>query len=185
MFNTITTWLFIAPPAIAHFRWLWDSNPWNPLMLNFLFPSHRQTLPMISLRSTKPPDSLSGFNTFTNRSRIFCINPMLSTINTMINTGYHTSFSLATKFGYICRSISWGPIGSFAHFIMGLTLSPRLWVATLLSSTLHPSFAYIQCSMWTSFNHIFHHYWTPQRSQNSQRQQSSTMTAWNKHPLII
>jgi hypothetical protein len=86
----------------------------------------------------------------------------------MINTGYHTSFRLATKSGYICRrSISQGPIGSSAHFAMGLTLSPRLWVAMLLSSTLHPSLACTQCSMWTSFDHIFHHYWTPQRSQNN------------------
>jgi hypothetical protein len=58
----------------------------------------------------------------------------------MINTGYHTSFRLATNFGYICRrSISSGPIESFAHFVMGLTLSPRLWVEIILSSTLHPS----------------------------------------------
>jgi hypothetical protein len=60
----------------------------------------------------------------------------------MINTGYRTSFRLETKFGYICiRSISHGPIISSSHFTMGLTLSPRLWVAMLLSSTLHPSLA--------------------------------------------
>jgi hypothetical protein len=136
----VTTGLFIVPPAIAHFRWVWDSNPWDPLMLHFLFPPHRKTLPLISLRSTKPPDSLSKFNTSTNRSRRFCRNPMLSTSSAMINTGYHTNFRLATKSGYIYRrSVSPVPIRSFAHFIMGLTLSPRLWVAMLLSSTLHPS----------------------------------------------
>jgi hypothetical protein len=168
MFNTVTTGLSIAPPTIAHFRWGWDSNPWVPLMLHYLLPPHRQTLPMFSLRLTKPPDSLSGFNTSTNRSRRFCRNPMLSTSNTMINTGYRTSFRLETKSGYICRrSVSQGPIRSSTHFSMGLTLSPRLWVAMLLSSTLHPSLACTQCSMWTSFGHIFHHYWTPQRSQNN------------------
>jgi hypothetical protein len=79
MFNTVTTGLSIAPPTIAHFRWGWDSNPWVPLMLHYLLPPHRQTLPMFSLRPTKPPDSLSGFNTSANRSRRFCRNPMLST----------------------------------------------------------------------------------------------------------
>jgi hypothetical protein len=137
-------------------------------MLHFLFPPHRQTLPLISLRSTKPPDSLSRFNTSANRSKRFCRNPMLSTSSAMINIGYHTSFRLATKFGYICRrSISLGPIRSFSHFIMGLTLSPRLWVSILLSSTLHPSLVYIQYSMWTSFSHIFHHYWKPLSSSNN------------------
>jgi hypothetical protein len=65
------------------------------------------------------------------------------------------------------KSALQGPIESSTHFVMGLTLSPSLWVAMLLSSTLQPSLACIQCSMWTSFGHIFHHYWTPQRSQNS------------------
>jgi hypothetical protein len=77
----------------------------------------------------------------------------------MINTGYHISFRLVTKSGYICRrSISLGPIGSFAHFIMVLTLSPRLWVVILLSSTFHPSLVCIQYLIWTSFGHIFPHY---------------------------
>jgi hypothetical protein len=136
-------------------------------MLHYLLPLHKQTLPMFSLRPTKPPDSLSGFSTSANRSKRFCRNPMLSTRSAMINTGYRTSFRLATKSGYICRrSVSQGPIESSTHFSMGLTLSPRLWVAILLSSTLHPSLAYTQFSMWTSFGHIFHHYWTPQKSQN-------------------
>jgi hypothetical protein len=164
----ITTWLSIAPPTIAHFRWGWDSNPWVPLMLHYLLQPHRQNLPMFSLRPTKPPDSLSGFNTSANRSMRFCRKPMLSTSNAMINTGYRTSFRWETRSGYICRkSALQGPIESSTHFAMGLTLSPRLWVAMLLSSTLHPSLACTQCSMWTSFGHIFHHYWTPQRSQNN------------------
>jgi hypothetical protein len=163
-----TTGLSIVPPSMAHFKWVSDSYPWDPLMLHFLLPPHKQTLPLISLRMTKTPNSLSGFNTSTNKSRIFCINPMLSTSSAMINTGYHTSFRLVTNYGYIFRrSISSGPIRSFSHFIMGLTLSPRLWVEILLISTLHPSLVCIQSSMWTSFSHIFHHYWTPLKSQNN------------------
>jgi hypothetical protein len=159
MFSTVTIGLSIAPPAIAHFRWGWDSNPWVSLMLHYLLPPHRQTLPMFNLRPTNPPNSLSGFSTSANRSKRFCRNPMLSTSRTMINTGYRTSFKLATKFSYVSRrSVSQGPIKSSAHFTMDLTLSPRLWIAILLSSTLHPSLACTQCSMWTSFGHIFHPY---------------------------
>jgi hypothetical protein len=150
----------------------WDESlpyvPLGPIDVALPLATTQQTLPLISLRSTKPPDSLSGFNTSANRSRRFCRNPMLSTSSAMINTGYHTSFRLATKSGYICRrSISPGPIKSFTHSVMGLTLSPRLWVAMLLSSTLHPSLVCIQYSMWTSFGHIFHHYWTPLRLSNN------------------
>jgi hypothetical protein len=134
-------------------------------MLHYLLPPHRQTLSMFSLRLTKPPYSLIGFSTSSNRSKKFFRNLMLSTSSTMINTRDCTSFKLETKSGYIfIRSVSQGPIGSFSHFAMGLTLSPRLWVAMLLSSTLHPSLACTQCSMWTYFGHIFHHYWTHQRS---------------------
>jgi hypothetical protein len=137
-------------------------------MLHFLLPLQRQILPLINLRSKNAPYLLSGFNTSANRSKRFCRNPMLSTRNAMINTRYHTSFRLATKYGYICkRSVSLGCIGIFAHFIMGRTLSPRQWVEMILSSTLHPSLVCIQYSMWTSFDHIFPHYLTPMRSQNN------------------
>jgi hypothetical protein len=168
MFHTVTIGLSIAPPAIAPFRWGWDSKPWVPLMFHYLLPPHRHTLPMFSLIPTKPLDSLSGFNTFSNRSRIFCKNPMLSTSNSMINTRYRTGFRLEIRSGYICRrSVSQGPIESSAHFTMGLTLSQSLWVEMILSSTLHPYLvACNPCSMWTSFGHIFHHYWKPQISQN-------------------
>jgi hypothetical protein len=160
MFNTVTTGLFVAPLAIAHFRWGWDSNPWVPLMLHCLFPPHKQSLPMFILRPKKTPDSLIGFITSANGSKTFYRNTILSTRNTMINTGYRTNFRLETKYGYVCRrSISRGPIGSSTHFDMGLTLSARLWVEILLSSTLYPSLACTQCSMWTSFGHIFYHYW--------------------------
>jgi hypothetical protein len=168
MFNTVTTGLSIAPPAIAHFRWGWDSKPSVPLMLHYLLQPHRKNLPMFSLRLTKPPYSLRGFITSTNKSIRFCRNPKLSTSNVMINTGYHSSFRWETKSSYICRkSVLQDPIGISYHFAMGLTLTLRLWVEMLLSSTLHPSLACTQFSMWTSFSHIFHHYWTPQRSQNN------------------
>jgi hypothetical protein len=137
-------------------------------MLHFLLPPYRQTLPLISLRSKKPPNSLSRFNTSTNRSKIFCRNLMRSTSNATINTGYHTNFRLATKFGYIFRrSVSASPIKIFSHSVIGLTLSPRLWVAMILSSTLHPFLVCIHYSMWTSLGNIFHHYWTPLRSSNN------------------
>jgi hypothetical protein len=119
----------------------------------------------VQSEAKKSTRSLSGFSTSSNRSMRFCRNPMLSTSSAMINTGYRTSFRYEIRSGYICRkSALQGPIGSSTHFAMGLTLSPRMWVAMILSSTLHPSLACTQCSIWTSFDHIFHHYWTPQRS---------------------
>jgi hypothetical protein len=167
-FNTVTTGLSIAPSIIAHFRWGRDSNPWVILMLHYLLQPCRHTIPMLSLRPKNPPDSLSGFNTSADKSVIFYRKPMLSISNTMINTGYRTSFRLETKSSYICRrNVLQGPIGSSSPFTMGITLSPRLWVTMLLSSTLHPSLDCTQYSMWTSFDHIFHHYWTLQRSLNN------------------
>jgi hypothetical protein len=166
MFNIITKGLSIATPIIAHFRLGWDSKPWVPLMFHYLLSPHRQNILMFSLRPTKPPDSLSGFNTSANRSRRLCKNPMLSTSNAVINIEYRTSFRLATKSSYICRrSISHVPIRSSTQFSMGLTLSPRMWVAMLLRSTLHPSLECTHCSMQTSFIRICHPYWKSQRSQ--------------------
>jgi hypothetical protein len=162
MFNMATTWLSIAPPDISHFRWGWDSNPLVPLMSHYLLQPHKKNIPMFCLRLINPTDSLSGFITSSNRSMRFSRKLMLSTSNTMINSGYHTSLRWETRFGYIYRKIAlYGPIGSSTHFSIGLTLSPRLWVVMILRLTLHPSLACTQCSMWTSFNHIFHHYWTP------------------------
>jgi hypothetical protein len=103
-------------------------------------------------------------NTSSNRFRIFYRSPMPSTSNAMINTRCHTSFRWEIKFGCTCRKNAlWGPIGSFVHSAMELTPSPRSWDIILLSSTFPPSLACTQYLMWTSFNHIFHHYWTPQR----------------------
>jgi hypothetical protein len=108
-------------------------------MFHYLLQPHRQSLPMLSLILTNPPDSLSEFNISANRSMRFCRKPMLSTSNTMINTGYRTSFRWEIRFGYICRNnVLQGPIKSSVHFTMGLTLSPRLWVTMILSSTLPP-----------------------------------------------
>jgi hypothetical protein len=163
MFNTTTIGISIAPLAISHFRWGYDSNPWVPLMLHYLLQPHRKNLPMFSLRPKKIPDSLRGFSTFSNRSMRFCRKPVLSTISAMINTEYRTSFKWETRSGYICRkSTLQGPIGIFVHFTMGLTPSPRLWV-TMFS----PSLAYTMCSIWTSFSHSFHPCWIHLRSQNN------------------
>jgi hypothetical protein len=168
MFITATSGLSIAPSTIAHFRWGWNSNPWVPLMLHYLLPLHRKNIPMFILRPKKTPDSLSGFNTSTNRSMRFCRNPMLSTSITMINTWYRTIFRWETRSCYVFRKRSLHfPIEISTHFTMCLTLSLRLWVAMFLSSTLHPSLDCTQCSMWTSFGHIFHPYWRPQRSQDN------------------
>ena len=168
MFNIAISNLSIARPATTPFRWDWYFNHWVSLMSHFPLQPYRLNLPMLNLRPTKPPILLNKLITTTNMSMIFCKNPMLSTSNAMTNAGYHTSFRLMTKSGYICRrSVSQGPIGSSTHFIMGLTLPPRLWVLVLLSSKLHPFLACTQCSMWTSFDHIFHYYWTHQRSQNN------------------
>jgi hypothetical protein len=159
MFIKSTKGLSIALPTIAHFRWGWVSNPWVSLMLHYLLQPHKKNLPMFFPRPKNPPDSLSGFNTSANRSMRFCRKPMLGTRNAMINTKYHTSFRWETRSGYICKNNSLhGSIISSIHFTMGLTLSPRLWVTIFLSSTLPPSLACTQCSMWTSSDHIFQHY---------------------------
>ena len=39
--------------------------------------------------------------------------------------------------------------------------------------------------MCNFFDHILHHYWTPQRWQNNWHLQSLIPTAWNKKPFII
>jgi hypothetical protein len=159
MFNTTTKNLSIAPPTICHFRWGLDSNPWVSLMLPYLLQPRRKNIPMFSMRSTNPPNSFSRFNIFGNRSMRFFQKTMLSTSNAMINIGYHTSFRWETRSGYIFRKRSLqGPIRSSSHFDMGLTLSPYLWVAMSLRSTLHLSLACTQYSMCTSFDHIFHHH---------------------------
>jgi hypothetical protein len=129
-------------------------------MLHCPLGSPRKTRRMLQLQLTKPPGSLSGSGTSANRFRIFYKSPMPSTSNAMINIRCHTSFRWETKFGCTCRKNALsGLIGSF----VGLTPLTRLWVTILLSSTCPPSLACTQCSMWTSFDLIFHHYWIPRR----------------------
>jgi hypothetical protein len=92
------------------------------------------------------------------------ISPMPSTSSTMINTGCHTSFRWEIKFGCTCRKNALqDPIRSFIHIFMDLIPSPIMWVKIFLSSTFPPSLSFTHCLMWTSFDHTFHHYWTPPR----------------------
>jgi hypothetical protein len=132
-------------------------------MLQFPLRSPRLTPILLKLRLTKPPDSLRGSSTSTNRFRISYKSLMTSTSSGMINIEFHISFRWATKFGCTCKKNALqDPIGSFAHSIMGRTPSPRLWGIMILRSTFLLSLACTQCSTWTSFGLISHHYWTPQ-----------------------
>jgi hypothetical protein len=131
-------------------------------MLHFPLWSPRLTHLLLQLKLTKPPSSLSGSNTSTNRFRISYRSLMKSTSNSMINIGCHINYRWATKFGCTCRKNALqDPIISLYHSIMGHTPSPRLQGIMILSSTFLLSLAYTQCSTWTSFGLIFHHYWTP------------------------
>jgi hypothetical protein len=83
-------------------------------MLHFPLRSPRPTHLLLQLKLTKPPGSLSGSNTSTNRFRISYRSPMTSTSSAMINIGCHISFRWATKFGCTCRKNALqDPIGSF------------------------------------------------------------------------
>jgi hypothetical protein len=131
-------------------------------MLHFPLQSPRLNHLLLQLKLTKPPSSLSGSNTSTNRFRISYRSTMKNTNNAMINIGCHIRFRWATKFGCTCRKNALqDPIVSFTHFVMGRTLSPRPWGIMILSSTFLLSLACSQCSTWTSFDLISHHYWTP------------------------
>jgi hypothetical protein len=164
MFNIATTEPYICQPATTRFRWGWDSNHWVPWMLHYPLQTPRPTHPLFQLKLTKPNDSLRGSNTSANRFRIFYRIPMPSTSSTMINTRCHISFRWEIMFGFTCRKNALqGPIRIFSHSVMDLTPSPRLWVIMILSSTFPLSLAYTQCSMWLSFDHISHHYWTYER----------------------
>jgi hypothetical protein len=133
-------------------------------MLHYPLRSPGLTHLLLQLKMKKPPSSLRGSNTSTNRFRISYRSLMTSTSSAMINTKCHKSFRWATKFGCICRKKSLlYPIGSFSHPIMCCKPSPWLWVIMILSSTFLLSFAYTQCSMCITFDLISHHYWTPQR----------------------
>jgi hypothetical protein len=132
-------------------------------MLHFPLRSPQPTHLLLQLKLTKPPSSLRGSRTSTNRFKISYRSPMTNTNNAIINIRCHISFKWATKFGCTCRKNALqDPIRSFADSIMGRTLSPRSWGIILLNSTFLLSLAYTQCSTWTSFGLISHHYWTPQ-----------------------
>jgi hypothetical protein len=164
MSSIATTEPCIAQLDTYPFRWGWYSNHWAPWMLHYPWRPPRPTHPLLHRKLTNPPGSLSGSITSTNRFRIFYRSLIPSTSNTMINIGCHISFRWVTKFGCICRKNALqGPIGRFAHSIISCTPSPRLWVTILLRSTFPPSLVCIQSSTWLSFDHISHHYWTPQR----------------------
>jgi hypothetical protein len=164
IFKIATTEPYISQTTTTPFRWGWDFNHWVPWMFHYPLWSSRKTRHMIQMQLTKPASSLSRSNTSTNMFKIFYRGPIPSTINAMINIGCHTSFRWETKFGCTCRKNALqGLIGRFSHFIMGLTPLTRLWVTIIFSSTYSPSLACTQCSMWTSFNLIFHHYWIPRR----------------------
>jgi hypothetical protein len=109
MFNIAITELSIARLTTTPFRWGLGFQPLVPLMSHYPLRPHRKNLPMFNQRSTKPPSLLNGFSTSTNRSMIFCRNPMLSTSSAMINIGCHTSFRWETRFGCICRRSLTGP----------------------------------------------------------------------------
>jgi hypothetical protein len=133
-------------------------------MLHYPLQPPRKTRLMLQLKPTKLLDSLSGCSTSGNRFRIFFRSLRPSTSNAMINTGCHTSFRWEIKFGCTYRKNALqGPIRSFSHSVMDPIPSPRLWVTMFLSSTFPPSLDCTQCLMWTSFDHTFHHYWTPHR----------------------
>jgi hypothetical protein len=164
MFITTTIEPYIAQPTTTPFRWCWDFNHWVLWMFHYPLQPPRQTHRMLQLKLTKTPSSLSRSNTSTNRFRIFYRILVPSTSNAMINTKCHTNFGWETKFGCTCRKNALqGLIKNFVYSVMDLTPSQRLWVIIILSSTFLPSLACTQCSMWTSFDPIFHHYWTPRR----------------------
>jgi hypothetical protein len=146
------------------FRWGWDFNHWVPWMLHYPLRPPRKNRRMLQLELKNPLGSLSRSSTSSKKFRIFYRSPMPSTRNAMINTRCHASFRLETKFGCTSRKNTLrGLIKSLVHSVMDPTPSPRLRVRIILSSTFPHSSACTQYSMWTSFDLIFHHYWTPQR----------------------
>jgi hypothetical protein len=164
MSNIATNKPYIDQLTTTPFRWGWDSSHWAPWMLHYPWKTPWSTHPLLHQKLTKPPSSLSGSSTSFNRFSIFYRSPMPSTINTLINSRCHISFRWVTKFGCTCRNNALhGPIEIFTHSDMGLTPSPRMWVTMFLCSTFPLSFAYTHSSTWLSFNHISHHFWTPQR----------------------
>jgi hypothetical protein len=116
-------------------------------MLYYPLRSPRLNHILLQLKLKKPPSSLSGSKTSTNRFSISYRSPMTSSSNTMIKTECHISFRLATNFGCTSgKNVSHDPIRILSHFVMGLTPSPRMWVIISLEINLphflglHPMF---------------------------------------------
>jgi hypothetical protein len=165
MSNITTIEPCIAQLATTPFRWGWDSNYWAPWMLHLPWKPPRLTRPLLHQKLTKPPGSLSRSNTSANRFIIFYRSLMPSTNITMINIRCHISFRWVTKSFVAFAEITpyMAPSKDSPTSVMVHTPSPRLWVTMILSSTLPPFLVCIQSSTWLSFDHISHHYWTPQR----------------------
>jgi len=159
MFIIATIDSYISQPATTPFRWGLDFNHWVQWMFPYPLRPPKQNHGMLQLELKKTPGSLIRSSTYANSFMIFYRIPMLSTRSTMINIGCHTSFKWETKFGCTCRKNALqGLIGIFSHSVMDPTPTPRIWITIILSSTFLPSLASTQCSMWTSFDLIFHHY---------------------------
>jgi hypothetical protein len=107
MFNTATTKPYIAKPTISPFKWGWNLNHSVPWMFHYHLRPPWQTRPMLKLKLTKPPSSLSGSSTSTIRFRIFYKSQIPSTSSTMINTRCHTSFGWEKKFVVFNVDLLW------------------------------------------------------------------------------
>jgi hypothetical protein len=133
-------------------------------MLHFPLRSTRPTHFLLQMKLRKPPSSLRGSITSTNRFRISYKSRITSTRSAMINIICHISFRWVTKFGCTCiKKTLQDPIRRFTHSIMGHKPSPRPWGIIILSSTFLISLACTECSTWISFALISHHYRTPQK----------------------
>ena len=173
MYNIAITKLSTTQLATNPFRWAWDSSHYVPLTQ----PCHLQLLRKIQLMSSlkmkRQTTTLSAFSTSTNRFMTYWTEPILSTSNTMINIGCHTTSRQATMYGYICkRSASLDPTTSFTRSDMGHTQPQRLQGTIPSSSVFHHSLVYTQYSMWIAFIPTFHLYQTPLTLQNNSHQQS-------------
>ncbi len=166
MCNTAIINLSVARLAAVPFRWVCDFNHCVWLMLQCLMRLHRYNFHMYSPILINQPGLLNASNTSTSTCMISWIIPMPSTRNKMTNIGCHISFRWVKKFGCIYIN-NLEPIGSSDQSNMGLTPSPWPWETIFSSSTFPHSLACTQHSMWTAFNHTFHHYLTHQTLKNN------------------
>jgi hypothetical protein len=104
MFTTTITYSYIDQPMTSPFKWGWDFSHWVPWMLHYPLRSLRQTRPMLKIKLTKLPSSLSRSSTYDNIFRIFQRIPMPSTRSAMTNRRCHTSFRSEIKFCFTHRN---------------------------------------------------------------------------------